>query len=181
LNLKSFLKTLKLNESTISMALGAFVIIVVAVLVVNYFRNLSSGSILPNAPQVQNGETQKHTVGRGETLWSISQKYYQTGYNWTEIAKANDIENPNSIEVGQELIIPKIQDEKEAVKDEAGETENSQNSIVSASYVVQKEDNLWSIAIRAYGDGYKWVEIARENSLVNPDLIHTGNKLVLPR
>lgn len=44
-----------------------------------------------------------------------------------------------------------------------------------------KGDHLWGIAVRAYGDGYKWVEIARENNLVNPNLIHPGNVLSLPR
>jgi nucleoid-associated protein YgaU len=40
---------------------------------------------------------------------------------------------------------------------------------------------LWTIAVRAYGDGYKWTEIAKANKLVNPNLIHPGNVFVLPR
>jgi len=46
---------------------------------------------------------------------------------------------------------------------------------------VVKGDNLWQIALRAYGDGYQWVKIARENKLANPDLIHSGNILKIPR
>ena len=49
------------------------------------------------------------------------------------------------------------------------------------SYTVVKGDYLWDIAIRAYGDGYKWVDIARANKLANPDIIHSGNKFIIPR
>ena len=55
------------------------------------------------------------------------------------------------------------------------------NSITGSRYTVQKDDYLWEIAVRAYGDGYKWVEIARANKLVNPNIIHPGNMLTLPR
>ena len=54
-------------------------------------------------------------------------------------------------------------------------------AISGATYSVQKDDNLWNIAIRAYGDGYRWPEIAKENDLVNPGIIHSGNILTLPR
>ncbi len=44
-----------------------------------------------------------HVVKRGETLASIAARY---GVTVQEIAAANDIANPNLIEVGQELFIP---------------------------------------------------------------------------
>ncbi|MGA2968080.1 MAG: LysM peptidoglycan-binding domain-containing protein, partial [Candidatus Levyibacteriota bacterium] len=49
------------------------------------------------------------------------------------------------------------------------------------TYTVKSGDYLWSIAIRAYGDGYQWVKIAKANNLTNPDLIFSGNVLQLPR
>ena len=48
------------------------------------------------------------------------------------------------------------------------------------SYTVVSGDTLWGVATDQYGDGYKWVEIAKTNALVNPDLIHPGNVLTLP-
>ena len=45
-----------------------------------------------------------HRVGQGETLWSISQKY---DLEWKEIARANGIQDPSQVEVGQALKIPK--------------------------------------------------------------------------
>lgn len=47
--------------------------------------------------------------------------------------------------------------------------------------VVEKNDSLWKIAERVYGDGYKWVEIAKANDLKDPGLIYSGQKLNLPK
>ncbi len=57
----------------------------------------------------------------------------------------------------------------------------SQNKISGTSYTIVSGDNLWDIAVRAYGDGYRWTEIASANALENPDLIFPGNTLKLPR
>ncbi len=53
--------------------------------------------------------------------------------------------------------------------------------ITSNTYTVVRGDNLWNIAVRAYGDGYKWVEIAKNNGLTNPNLIFSGNIIKLAR
>lgn len=53
--------------------------------------------------------------------------------------------------------------------------------IASNTYTVVAGDYLWEIAQRAYGDAYKWVDIAKANNLSNPDLIFVGTKLTLPR
>src|SRR5512144_751927 len=44
-----------------------------------------------------------HVVRRGETLYRIGKAY---GLTYEELAKANDIDDPSRIEVGQRLIIP---------------------------------------------------------------------------
>lgn len=47
-------------------------------------------------------ETPKtHTVKAGETLWVIAKKYLGDGSKYTELAKINNISNPNMIKVGQ--------------------------------------------------------------------------------
>lgn len=56
-------------------------------------------------------ETQKtkgriHVVEAGETLGSISQKYYGDGNGVEKIMNANGLDNPNHIVCGQELLIP---------------------------------------------------------------------------
>ncbi len=47
-----------------------------------------------------------YTVVKGDTLWAIAQRFYGNGSRYPEIAKANNISNPNIINVGQKLIIP---------------------------------------------------------------------------
>lgn len=42
----------------------------------------------------------------GETLGSISQKYYGDGSGVEKIMNANGLDNPNRIVCGQELLIP---------------------------------------------------------------------------
>jgi nucleoid-associated protein YgaU len=54
-------------------------------------------------------------------------------------------------------------------------------TISGASYTAQAGDTLWDIAVRAYGNGEKWTEIAKANNLTNPQIIHRGNSFTLPR
>lgn len=187
--LKQTLKFFKLNESTISTVLGAIIIVVVVLLGVRYFKNLdiTTGKITDTSATTQQEETAEgiYTVKAGDSLWSIAQNQLGDGHKWVEIAQENSITNPGMIEVGQKL---KITSTIEAVKtvDERETTEqkidtSTPNSILGATYTVEHGDTLWTIAVRAYGDGYKWVEIARENNLTNPNVIHSGNILTLPR
>lgn len=46
-------------------------------------------------------------------------------------------------------------------------------------YTVKKNETLWEIAKKYYGDGSRYVEIAKNNKINNPDLIKEGDKLIL--
>jgi nucleoid-associated protein YgaU len=178
-DLKRFLKTVKLNENNISMVLGALVIVIVGVLVVNYFKDRNPQTI-PGISTSENEVGGDHTVVSGETLWSIAEDNYGSGYNWVDISEANSLTS-DYIEVGQVLSIPDVPTKEPTVTQTISAGEETSKAISGDSYTVAKGDSLWDISVRAYGDGYKWVEIAEANNLVNPNVIHAGNVLSLPR
>ena len=91
MNLKSTLKTIKLSESTISMVLGAIVIIVVGALIINFFKAREEGETIPPVGVEKIALPTTHVVTEGEDLWSISEKYYGIGYNWVDISQENKI------------------------------------------------------------------------------------------
>lgn len=124
----------------------------------------------------------EHIITEGETLWSISEKFYKSGFNWIDIARANNISNPDILYKGMKIVIPEInQDSQTNLAFNVLSAESDSNRIDGKQYEVQEGDNLWEIAERAYGDGYKWIEISKANNLESPDLIHSGNKFVIPR
>jgi len=47
-----------------------------------------------------------HLVQSGETLWQIAQKHYGTGLKYLDIARHNNLEQPDLIAPGTELKIP---------------------------------------------------------------------------
>jgi nucleoid-associated protein YgaU len=54
----------------------------------------------------------KHTVQSGETLFRIASQYYGDGSRYMKIFEANTglLEDPDHIEPGQELLIPRLDD-----------------------------------------------------------------------
>ena len=187
--LKKWLKDLKVNESTISAILGGLVLVVVGVLIYNYFTKVGknqselAGGQFPTE-QIQTDLPTTHTVQAKEHLWQIAEKYYGSGYNWVDIAAANKLANPNLIEVGQKLEIPKVAVKGQVKTEETIMTATATpNAISGSTYTVQKGDTLWSIAVRTYQDGYKWPEIVKTNAdkIANPDRIEVGQVLTLPR
>ncbi|HEX7064928.1 MAG TPA: LysM peptidoglycan-binding domain-containing protein [Bacillales bacterium] len=91
-------------------------------------------------------------VQRGETLWSLAQRY---GVSVESIIEANDIPDPDRLVVGQALVVP---------------TENRY-------YTVRPGDALWQIA-RRFGTSIE--AIIRTNQIENPGLIYQGQELVIP-
>lgn len=162
------------------MVLGAIVLVIVGILVINYFKDRGSVNIPASSIQTSTTAGSEHTVTEGETLWSIAENSYGSGYNWVDIKEANKLES-DAIEVGQKLVIPSDATTKEPTTTVTSQTGSQQLSVTGDTYTVVKGDCLWDIAVRAYGDGYKWVEIAEANNLENPNVIHAGNVLTLPR
>ena len=194
----------QMSESYISVGLGLLVVVVVGILLYNYFAQKSAQN--KSAEQTNGNVTQEatstakpggtYTVVDGDTLWSISEKSYGTGYNWEEIAKANNLTQTDQLAAGQQLVIPEVSpkptetstiEQTPTTSPESNPvamtTPAPQVSITESTYTVVAGDTLWDIACRAYGDCYAWPRIVQANSgkIVNPDLIYAGDTLNLPR
>ena len=57
----------------------------------------------PSGPYYPPYRNRIHIVRRGDTLWNIAYRY---GVSMAALARANGIYNPNSLRVGQRLVIP---------------------------------------------------------------------------
>jgi nucleoid-associated protein YgaU len=200
--MKKILKSLKMNESQISQALGALVVVVIGVLLFNYFKSSKpTPEITDEAEQtvaalenveLTTDETGKyipiglpttHLVAKGEHLWGISEKYFGNGYNWVDIAEINKLDDPGMLVEGMVVVIPKValRYDKEVVETQA--MMESADLLEATSYTVVKGDSLWNISLRAYADGYKWMDVYEANMdiISDPSIIEAGMEIVLPR
>jgi len=86
-------------------------------------------------------------------------------------------------EQSQDLTEEQKQEEQRQAEEERKAEEEKKNSETSlpTKYTVVKGDYLSQIAAKYYGDGNKWTAIASENKLANPEVIHAGNVLSIPK
>lgn len=181
--MKDFLKNLKLNEANVSMLLGIVVVIIVGGLLVNYFRSVNktgSTSSTSTTAEVTPGVTPKpvladlptaYTVQAGDSLWSIAQSVYTSGYNWTDIYNANKAAigvNPSNLFVGTKLDLPKV--EPKVLTAAAPKT---------VKYTVVKGDYLSKIAFNTCDNAYLWTSIATDNNIKNANIIEVGQVLTV--
>lgn len=105
----------QVSESYISVGLGLLVVVVVGILLYNYFT--SRGTKPTDAEKAEQDRIAEeatmsakpgttYTVAAGDTLWSIAEKAYQSGYNWVDIATANNLTGNEELNPGQTLVIP---------------------------------------------------------------------------
>lgn len=200
-------KEIESNQSKVSLVLGALIILVIGILIFNYF-NKSKASLGP-AQQTSKEAQQdvspnqlpgKYTVKEGDILFIIAEKYYTDGEKFSEIAKTNNLTNPDQIETGQVLEIPKLETQQaqaevspqptvspepsaspETLGTGGGNTTIWGEKIDSNKYTVVEGDWLSTIAGRAYGDITAFNKIAQANNISNPDLIEPGTVLTIPR
>lgn len=98
----------------------------------------------------------EYIVQKGDSLYSISQKF---NTNITEIIKENNLET-TMISIGQKLIIPI--------------TNNNDNQVI---YIVQKNDNLYSIANKFKTS----IEKIKNSNNLTSNLLSIGQKLIIER
>jgi nucleoid-associated protein YgaU len=180
---KSLKKSQDSPDSYVSLALGLAVVLVVGMIAFNYFKAKMQPSQKQSEETTQQAQENltlpaKYTVKAGDTLWSIAEKYYKSGYNWVDVKDTNKLASPDSLTEGQVLDIPDVKPRVVTAGEVSSAFTDKKPDI--KEYTVVRGDSLWKIAEKSYGTGYKWVDIANANHLVHPDIIHAGNVLLLP-
>lgn len=177
-----------IKEKYLLLFLGTLVVL--TMFITGYFILIKSKPLATNKKSANpvsqkispSAETKKYIVKKGDYLWKIAEEAYGSGYNAYDIAKANNIADPSVINAGQILTLPMVAAKTPTKGEITVASATTQDITISAdNYIIKSGDNLWDIALHAYGDGYAWTRIAKANNLTNPDLIHVNNKLVIPR
>lgn len=148
---------------TLSAIAAAHGVSVKAILEVNDIPNpdlIRAGQAIV-IPGVDGQPPKVHVVGAGDTLARIASRYEADA---AEIARVNDLANPNLIRVGQRLTIPG-----------AGGGAASTGS-AAAFHVVEPGETLSSIASR-YGISTR--ALAEANGITDPSKIYVGSRLAL--
>lgn len=175
------------SESYLSMGLGLLVVLVVGVLLFNFLNRGNNESDVDSEDNQEASEEQEneaptaeeegaYTVVEGDTLWSIAEETYESGFEWQRIADENGLANPHALEAGQTLTLPTVQAN---VLPETGIS--ADKATIVDTYTVVDGDTLWSISCQVYGDCYRWLDIFEANSLASADYIDTGIELSIPR
>lgn len=121
-------------------------------------------TILASTPKSEWAPRMMHTVRRGESLYSIAQRY---GSSVSAVRQANAIRG-NLIHPGQTLVVPRFGNvSRPAV----------QRIADGGTYVVQRNDTLWDIS-RSFGTGVD--ELCAANGLSRGATIRPGQKLAIP-
>jgi uncharacterized protein YcbK (DUF882 family) len=102
-----------------------------------------------------------HEIKQGETLGAIALAH---GVSQEELMAANNLENPDKIFFGQELIIPK----------------NPKGDVLTKRGVVVRIPKGFTLSRVAAAYGVPFKTIIRANDLANPDMVREGQRLLIP-
>ncbi|HRP63423.1 MAG TPA: LysM peptidoglycan-binding domain-containing protein [Phycisphaerales bacterium] len=145
-----------------------------------------------NAPRSSNASTQGvvfHNVQRGESLSSIAMQYYGDRALAADLAKFNNIANPDTIRVDHRLRIPPLSQLRPgaAPPQPAGGSNAAprqpEQPARAQTYTVQAGDSLSEISQKLLGTSRRWRDIYELNKDVirDPDNVPVGTTLRIPR
>lgn len=155
----------------------------------------------PTSGKTTTGKT--YIVQPGDSLWKLAEEWFDDGYAYVNIARANDLPINSWLEVGQELRMPagpsvtesawsssdpsNVPQASETISTPAEPTLDTSATVSSIPntqpYSIQVGDSLWLIAEQELGSGYRWVEIYRLNKKrigANPGLIYPHTQILVP-
>jgi nucleoid-associated protein YgaU len=136
--------------------------------------------VFPVEPAPTAAPAETYVVQQGDKLFTIAEKKYGDGNKYTLILQANPGLKPDSLRVGQKLVIP-----ARAAPTPAATEAAPADSGDGRSYTVQSGDTLEKIAKRVYSSARPAImrQLLEANSALGNggDLLHVGMKLVLPK
>ncbi len=125
-----------------------------------------------------------HYVQPSESLSKICQKYYGDGSLVADLARYNEIDNPDRLRVGHRLRIPPAEVLLRSSHPHTHNIDANRGSQQSQFrvYTVQPNDSLSTIAQREMGSAKRYLELYKLNRdvLDDPDSIRVGMKLKIP-
>jgi len=138
----------------------------------------------PSDPNPSVREDIRHTVQKGDSYWSIAEKYYGHGKHMRVIQKANPGLSASALTIGKSVVVPHpekvLGGGNESARVDPPEPEAADPG-GARRYTVKKGESLWGIAQREYGNGSEWRRIAAANPGLDPDHIGEGDRINLPR
>jgi len=128
----------------------------------------SAGPALPEF-----GSKMPYIVQRGDTLQKISQKIYNQGNRWADIAELSSMPNPARIFPGDVVYYQ--------LTEETLPFATKYEGLAKQEVTVGAGDTLTSISSKVYGSPMDWKLIWRHNdNIANPDKLDPGTVLVYP-
>jgi nucleoid-associated protein YgaU len=124
-----------------------------------------------------------HVVAQGETFVSIARAVYGDGRYYQAIVDANPSVTPERLKPGMTIQLPPDSQVKESRKSSKAAAAASSSASDGKTYTVQKDDSLYRIAKKLYGNGEKSADLYEANKqVIGPDStrLKIGMVLTLP-
>jgi nucleoid-associated protein YgaU len=128
-----------------------------------------------------------HKVKPNDSLFKISRKYYGDEAKWHKIYEANkgEMSGPNTLYIGQELLIPEITLAKKvtlSMEAPLKKKQSNEMSIKTTKHTVVSGDTLYHLARKYYDDATMWYKIyeANEDTIEDKSLLVKGQTLIIP-
>lgn len=150
---------------------------------------ISANGASPNvSPGTTGGTNTTYIVQAGDTLFSIATKFNVTV---AAVQQANQITNPNTLSVGQRLVIPGVGAQNAVTPTSVARaptltppaaqpapTAAGGGDTDAETYIVRAGDTLATIAAQF---GVNLDELQRVNNITNPNLLNVGQRLIIPK
>lgn len=168
---------ISLREKFPSFLLGLCIVSFIVVSIIKKVGIRVNTAKTPETKTISVDSVKTYTVKNGDDLWGIAEKMYGSGFNASDIARANKLSEPYSLNENQILIIPSIAPKKPT---KGTITEKAVQTKHVSEYVVLPGDYLWQIAEKVYGDGNQMSKLIESNNIPYPYNVEEGQKLLIP-